>query len=467
MIASRRNSGRANVHRALVGIEAMLLWIALSRSGISYTTLLPGFSYPLAILVGAMLPTVDTKLFHEPTPTGKFRVSYLDATHYALRQAGFICGTIFSLVVVCKDPGLSRFFLLSYVAALLPVLTVLNHIQPKWISVLLKSTGTSIPTLIVGDASAFPDFRNWLANNQRMGVNPIGQVAYNAETSAIPSLRQLGSFADIPTILRDRRVMQIVMLEPPANRHDAETLLRICLANGTRLLIHNHYAYKLDYPFQTIQDERHSFLTLQDEPLEDPLNRALKRGLDILVATIVLTTVMAPLAALVAIFHRRQSPGPLFHSQLRTGHNQSPFRILKFRTMHTQSGDSERQATAGDSRVFPFGRFLRRSSLDEIPQFINVLRGEMSTVGPRPHMLAHSNAFSRDLDIYLLRYFAKPGITGLAQCSGFRGITTTPDQLRGRVQLDLEYIRTWSIWIDIWIILKTARQVLFPPSTAV
>lgn len=467
MLLSRRNTGTANLHRFLVGIAALALWILLSHSGIRFTTLLPEFSYPLAILLGAMLVTTDFRLPSDSESGAQFRVSHLEALRLALRQTAFICGTIFSVVVLFKDPGLSRFFLFNYIACLIPLLTILNRYQPRLIARLFHTTGQPVTTLVVGNPAAFPRLDNWLEHSRRLGVIPFGHVTYRADDGLIPSVPPLGTFADIGRLLKEHRVMQVVMLEPPSDSRDAETLLRLCMANGTRLLIHNHFGYKLGYPFQTVQDEQHSFLALQDEPLEDPLNRAVKRGLDILVAGFVLVTVFAPLAAIVALVQRRQSPGPLFHSQLRTGHNRTRFRIYKFRTMHAKQEDLVRQATSNDDRIYAFGRFLRRSSLDEIPQFINVLRGEMSTVGPRPHLLAHSDAFSRDLDIYLLRYFTKPGITGLAQCNGFRGNTSSPDQLRGRVQLDLEYIRNWSIWMDLWIMLKTSRQVFFPPRTAI
>jgi exopolysaccharide biosynthesis polyprenyl glycosylphosphotransferase len=306
-----------------------------------------------------------------------------------------------------------------------------------------------------------------MEENSRLGVHPVGALSYRGEHADHPGLPCLGSIDDLERVMAQHRVGQVVMLDQPEATEDAERLLRACFAQGSRLLIHNNFGYKLGFPLQAIRENHHHFLTLNDEPLEEPLNRALKRALDIVSSLAVLLVFFPPLALTVAIMQRIQSPGPLFFAQVRTGRNRSCFTILKFRTMHVDNGDEARQATRGDSRIFPFGAFLRRSSLDEIPQFINVLRGEMSTVGPRPHLLAHSDAFSRDVDAYYLRYFAKPGITGLAQCSGYRGETSTPELLRGRVQLDLEYIRKWSLGMDLWIMLRTARHVFFPPRSAV
>jgi lipopolysaccharide/colanic/teichoic acid biosynthesis glycosyltransferase len=168
----------------------------------------------------------------------------------------------------------------------------------------------------------------------------------------------------------------------------------------------------------------------------------------------------------VWVAQRLQSPGPLFYQQTRSGRDNQPFRIIKFRTMHlTRSGQGQ-QATQGDARVFAFGRFLRRTSLDEIPQFINVLRGEMSVVGPRPHMILHNRRFCRVFEAYQVRAFVKPGITGMAQVRGCRGEAKTDEDIRTRVQSDIEYVENWSIWRDIAIILETVRQIVFPPDTA-
>ena len=124
------------------------------------------------------------------------------------------------------------------------------------------------------------------------------------------------------------------------------------------------------------------------------------------------------------------------------------------------------QASKGDSRIYPFGQFLRKTSLDEFPQFLNVLLGSMSIVGPRPHVPAHDKLFAQQMNAYRTRFFAKPGITGLAQCNGFRGEITEPALLQHRIEFDLQYIATWSIWLDLQITFKTAYQVLFPPKTA-
>jgi lipopolysaccharide/colanic/teichoic acid biosynthesis glycosyltransferase len=154
---------------------------------------------------------------------------------------------------------------------------------------------------------------------------------------------------------------------------------------------------------------------------------------------------------------------------MRGGQRGREFRMLKFRSMYAVEADEKseaRQARQGDARIFPFGAFLRKTSLDEFPQFWNVLIGEMSIVGPRPHLPAHDVEFALLAKTYRTRQLVKPGITGLAQVSGYRGEISDPELLKQRVNLDIYYITHWSLWLDVQTTLKTLRHVVFPPKTA-
>ncbi|MGO4326325.1 undecaprenyl-phosphate glucose phosphotransferase [Cupriavidus sp. 2TAF22] len=166
---------------------------------------------------------------------------------------------------------------------------------------------------------------------------------------------------------------------------------------------------------------------------------------------------LSPLFLLIGILIKRSSPGPVFFKQERLGLDGREIHVYKFRSMqvHAEHGVVT-QATKGDNRITPIGAFLRRTSLDELPQFINVLRGEMSVVGPRPHAMAHNNLYKEQLDFYMLRHRVKPGITGWAQINGYRGETDTLDKMAKRVEHDIFYIRNWSFWMDLRIIFFTA-----------
>ena len=171
----------------------------------------------------------------------------------------------------------------------------------------------------------------------------------------------------------------------------------------------------------------------------------------------------------VKIFQCFQSPGPLFFTQERVGLGGLPFKIYKFRSMvHDVEGirDEAEQAKLGDNRIFRFGAFMRRFSIDEIPQFFNVLKGDMSLVGPRPYLAKHDFLFNKDYKSYKIRQFVKPGVTGPAQCRGLRGEFTDPELVKRRIELDFNYVGNWTIWLDCEIVFRTIFQVLFPPKSA-
>ncbi len=190
------------------------------------------------------------------------------------------------------------------------------------------------------------------------------------------------------------------------------------------------------------------------------LNSAIKRASDIVFALAILLLLL-PLMLAVALAVRLTSPGPVIFRQRRYGLYGEEIIVYKFRSMTvTDDGGSIVQAAHNDQRLTPIGAFLRRSSLDELPQFVNVLQGRMSVVGPRPHAVAHNEQYRKLIKGYMLRHKVKPGITGWAQVNGMRGETATLDKMQARIQYDLDYLRSWSVWLDLWIILKTVKVVL-------
>jgi Undecaprenyl-phosphate glucose phosphotransferase len=185
------------------------------------------------------------------------------------------------------------------------------------------------------------------------------------------------------------------------------------------------------------------------------IEQFVKRCFDMIGATLVLL-LLAPLMLLAALLIKLDSHGPVFFVQTRNGFNGHAFRIVKFRTMRVlEDGNIIRQATRNDPRVTRLGRWLRRTNIDELPQLFNVLNGEMSLVGPRPHAVAHNNEYDKLIANYALRNHVKPGITGWAQVNGYRGETPTTDLMEQRVERDLWYINNWSLWLDIRILFRT------------
>ena len=205
--------------------------------------------------------------------------------------------------------------------------------------------------------------------------------------------------------------------------------------------------------------------TTYEIPLGNPVNKFVKRTFDIVMSLVFLIPTAILFPFIYAII-KTQSPGPVFFRQKRTGIDGREFEMLKFRSMHVNADADKLQATKDDPRKYPFGNFMRKSNIDELPQFLNVLKGDMSFVGPRPHMLAHTEQYSQLIARYMVRHFVKPGLTGWAQVTGFRGETKELWQMEGRVKRDIWYIEHWSIWLDIRIIWLTAKTIFIHDKNA-
>ncbi|MDX1909362.1 MAG: undecaprenyl-phosphate glucose phosphotransferase [Bacteroidia bacterium] len=231
----------------------------------------------------------------------------------------------------------------------------------------------------------------------------------------------------------------------------------------------DHFIYfRLVTEFEVLRKKRANvdflghipIISLRQEPLRNLLNQMLKRGFDLVFSLAVILLVFPVMFPLIALLIKLDSPGPVIFKQLRSGKNNRKFWCYKFRTMRVNPDEEHRQATRHDSRVTPLGRFLRRSSLDEFPQFINVLLGDMSVVGPRPHMIQHTHEYAVTINKFLFRHFITPGITGLAQVNGYRGEITDPYLMQKRVEYDTWYIENWSLLLDIKIVLQTILGLL-------
>ncbi|TPN87891.1 undecaprenyl-phosphate glucose phosphotransferase [Aquimarina algicola] len=213
----------------------------------------------------------------------------------------------------------------------------------------------------------------------------------------------------------------------------------------TKKLVFNYYGYI-------------PILSFREIPLDDSINKFAKRSFDIILATIVLVGILSWLTPLIALLIQLESRGPVFFKQKRNGLDYREFYCFKYRSMKPST--SHNQATKGDARVTRVGKFIRRTSIDELPQFLNVLKGDMSVVGPRPHMVKHNEEFAQRVDKFMVRHFVKPGITGLAQVSGFRGEIETNLDIVNRVKYDIFYVENWSLLLDIKIIILTVINTI-------
>lgn len=216
------------------------------------------------------------------------------------------------------------------------------------------------------------------------------------------------------------------------------------------------YSKKLNYEYYGYIP----ILALRTIPIEDPFNFVLKRTFDIVFSSAVIILILSWLTPIIALIIKLESKGPVFFKQSRNGFNYEEFYCYKFRSMALNEKAHLKQATKNDQRITRFGRFIRKTSIDELPQFFNVLIGDMSVVGPRPHMVSHTNDFAKRIDKFMVRHFVKPGITGLAQIKGFRGEIEEDKDIINRVKYDIFYIENWSLLLDIRIILQTALNAM-------
>ena len=420
--------------------------------------------YFLAVVVGTL---ISLRAFHHWAPK-LAQLTWIETLALTKQQMIRLSLVLLALVFATKDASISRLFIGTFLVLASVTMLLCNRFLPRLICSVVFKTNT-VPTLFIGSPASITRLNRWIDAKANLGVETVGYLCNQEDASGrmeIP-VPFLGTTADLAEVLRTNVVGQIIVLQNYLDREENQKVITTAQKAGCRLHVFNNWAEEFNHSIVVDHEGEYTFFTLDDEPLENPINRIVKRAFDIAFALPVVAFVVPPLVLIVWLMQRKQAPGPVFFSQPRTGMTKRPFNIIKFRTMYVrQPGDEAQQARKDDDRIYPFGRFLRRSSLDEIPQFINVLVGDMSVAGPRPHLITHDEQFSQLLKAYYTRHFVKPGITGLAQSKGFRGEISEISLLERRVRYDIFYINNWSFLLDLQIVLSTFRQILFPPRSA-
>jgi exopolysaccharide biosynthesis polyprenyl glycosylphosphotransferase len=379
---------------------------------------------------------------------------------------GWISFAFLLFLAIIKDRSISRSFLFSWFILVFIVLLITeNWFLGRSFGAGSYITSKRVRAFVYGGAPKNQAVRNWLMQCSQLGVDLIGVVANNKiswDGFGVPVVCAEDSFDEF----LDNNSIGLLVVISDGDGKVNNVVLDKCERRGIRFVVCFDYPMLRQSHYSVCPVTRTLLLFPRIEPLQNPINTILKRMLDILVSSCVVIVVLPITAIFVWAIHRVFSPGNLFYKQKRSGLGNAEFTIIKFRTMHETNDRQDVQATRTDGRVFTGGRLLRKMSIDELPQFINVLMGDMSVVGPRPHLWEHSVKWAEDMHQYHLRSLVKPGITGLAQIRGYRGEATSKNDIRLRVLSDIEYIEGWSIWLDFEIIVKTAFQVVFPPKTA-
>lgn len=399
--------------------------------------------------------------FFASSITGMYRSQSLDdliAIYRATWRSVGLHGVIFiAYLVFSKNQDISRSFLIS-LYSFFSVLFLMSRfcgtvmefvISRKYkigrsVAVLGKNS-TALRLAGILEKSQSYKFEGFLEDEETIFVGDNGELV-PAACKEIARAATLG-------------VQEVYVSMTPDKMSAAKYLLDEAEKQCVRLKFVPDLSGSLAAPFSVSYLGDFPVISLRNEPLENVENRFKKRLFDILFSSMVIVFVLSWLVPLIAILIKIESPGPVFFKQLRSGRNNLPFWCFKFRSMHVNNDSDKVQARKGDSRITKIGAFLRKTSLDEFPQFFNVLFGDMSIVGPRPHMLKHTEQYSAIIDRYMVRQFLKPGITGWAQVNGFRGETRDQSLMEKRVEHDIWYMENWSSMLDVKIIFMTVINI--------
>lgn len=322
-----------------------------------------------------------------------------------------------------------------------------------------RATGHDrVNTLILGGGNMMQMAVD-IMTNPFNGYNIIGFFDDNNDKlinqNTEQQINKLGKNKDIIKYIEGHHVDEIYIGLTPSEISWFKELIELCDKKMIRIYYVPDIIYK-EFKNSRMKEFGDIYILQQyNEPLYDLRNRIMKRIFDICFSLTFLCTLFPIILLIVAIISKITMPGPLFFKQKRTGYDGKDFYCYKFRSMKINKEADTLQAVKDDPRVTKWGRFIRHTNIDELPQFINVLKGDMSLVGPRPHMLAHTDYYSSLISDYMIRHYVKPGITGWAQTHGERGETKTVDDMKRRVKRDIWYIEHWSFWLDIQIICKT------------
>jgi len=374
------------------------------------------------------------------------RLAFAWATSFAITLFIFIMANYFEQL---SRPALTTIFLIAFGGQLVNRLLIMS-IRFQASHVLEELS----PVLLVGDGALVKHLFDSINHNPWIQEKAIGriQVDDKADDNLVPVL---GSTADITEVVRQNNIKTVYIAVALADSYLVEDIYRDLVDENVDI----HWApdiFSMDLVNRSVKEMAGiPLLTLSESPLIG--NHRLFKAIEDRLLGLIMLILLSPLMILIALLIRLGSSGPAIFKQDRTGWDGRVFQVWKFRSMkiHQETKGEVSQATKDDDRITGIGKFIRRTSIDELPQLFNVLSGKMSLVGPRPHAIEHNEGYAKRIDAYLARHRIKPGITGLAQINGFRGETDTLEKMERRVEYDMQYINNWSFWLDIEILLKT------------
>ena len=375
-------------------------------------------------------------------------------------------------IFIAKEDLFTRNFILIYAFVLIFFISIRIQLLKMLIGKLSLRENKIQNIVIVGSGEVARNFYNSTIKKQSFSYKFAG---YLDDVTAEPTRTALiGKIDDLEKVILSKNINEVIVALPIQEFARLDQIIKVCNRHAVRVHIIPDYFRFISKKFRITMFENFPIITIRDEPLAEAHWRFTKRLIDILFSLFIIILFLSWLIPLIVIFSKIFSRGTVFFVQKSIGMKNKAFNFYKFRTLIT-SANSENQSfspvIAGDSRITKIGSILRRTNLDELPQFFNILKGDMSIVGPRPHFLPYNEVYSEIVDEIKLRSRVRPGLTGWAQVHGLRGDSTDPVEnerrTRKRIEYDIWYIENWSIWLDIQIIILTIWQMIKGETRAV
>ena len=352
------------------------------------------------------------------------------------------------LVIVLLAPNRTEYYELLFISAVFSffALTIKKVLYVKISHSIRKSQKHRKTVLIVGNGSGALEYEKQIKDNPHYGYSVEGYICDGSGED----INVLGNYDDLEAILSSINPYEVVIALPTDKEHMIQSIVDSCNRAGVRTSIVPHIYKYFKSKCQVDMVGGLPVINTRDIPLDNPANAAIKRVMDIIISLIMIV-LTSPIMLVAAIGVKLSSKGPVIFKQERVGKNNKKFTMYKFRSMRVNEQEQTAWTTPTDKRKTRFGTFMRKTGIDELPQFFNVLFGSMSIVGPRPELPTFVEEYSKSIPLYKVKHQVKPGITGLAQIYGFRGDTS----IEGRIEMDIKYIENWSLFNDIKILVST------------
>ncbi|MHB1685928.1 MAG: undecaprenyl-phosphate glucose phosphotransferase [Ignavibacteriaceae bacterium] len=404
--------------------------------------------------------------FYEDFTTRNLSYQFIKIVRNVIAQA--LTAILFIFIV--KEDLFTRNFIILYSVMLVILISIRTQALKYFLGRIRGNEKNIRNVLIIGAGEIGKNFYKMISDHEDFGFNFAGFLDDNKNED---NQEIIGKLSDLDNIIVEKNIDEVIIALPIYASNQLDEIIKTCNRHAVRANIIPDYFRFVSKKFQISMIGNFPIITVRNEPLGEFHWRFVKRTFDIIFSTLAIIFILSWLSPLLTILNRIFSPGALFFVQDRIGVNNQTFRCYKFRTMHlnNKSRDKYQPAVEGDPRITKTGKFLRKSNIDELPQFLNVLKGEMSVVGPRPHPIAFNEIYEEMVDEIKIRGWVKPGITGWAQVHGLRGDAEDYDENKKRtikrIEYDLWYIENWSFWLDIQIIMMTVWQMIKGDTKAV